>query len=51
MNNKTFASGNVAVITGAADGIGRAAAQRFASLGMRVCLVDINADALQKTAN
>ncbi|MEM8496693.1 MAG: SDR family NAD(P)-dependent oxidoreductase [Pseudomonadota bacterium] len=47
MNNDAFASGNVAVITGAADGIGRAAAQRFASMGMRVCLVDLNADALQ----
>ena len=33
-------TGNVAVVTGAASGIGLAAARRFAALGMRVCLVD-----------
>ncbi|MGY3238530.1 NAD(P)-dependent dehydrogenase (short-subunit alcohol dehydrogenase family) [Bradyrhizobium sp. USDA 4472] len=33
-----FAAGNVAVITGAASGIGRAAAERFATLGMRQVL-------------
>jgi NAD(P)-dependent dehydrogenase (short-subunit alcohol dehydrogenase family) len=38
--------GRVAVVTGAASGIGFAAARRFASLGMRVCIVDMNADAL-----
>jgi NAD(P)-dependent dehydrogenase (short-subunit alcohol dehydrogenase family) len=37
-----FAEGNVAVITGAASGIGRAAAQRFASIGMKVVLFDRN---------
>ncbi|MGF7147016.1 NAD(P)-dependent dehydrogenase (short-subunit alcohol dehydrogenase family) [Sphingomonas zeicaulis] len=35
-----FSSGKVAVITGAAGGIGHAAARRFAALGMKVCLVD-----------
>ncbi len=35
-----IAPGNVAVVTGAASGIGRAAAQRFTAAGMRVCLVD-----------
>ena len=32
--------GRVAVVTGAASGIGLAAARRLAALGMRVCLVD-----------
>ena len=35
-----FAPGNVAVVTGAAGGIGLAAARRFLELGMRVCLAD-----------
>ena len=35
-----IAPGNVAVVTGGASGIGRAAAERFAAAGMRVCLVD-----------
>jgi NAD(P)-dependent dehydrogenase (short-subunit alcohol dehydrogenase family) len=38
---------NVAVITGGASGIGLAAALRFASLGMRVCIADIGADRLK----
>jgi NAD(P)-dependent dehydrogenase (short-subunit alcohol dehydrogenase family) len=40
----------VAVITGAASGIGRALARRFAYEGMRVVLADLNADALSTTA-
>jgi NAD(P)-dependent dehydrogenase (short-subunit alcohol dehydrogenase family) len=31
---------NVAVVTGAADGIGLAACRRFAELGLRVCMAD-----------
>jgi len=42
-----IAKGRVAVITGAASGIGLAAARRFAELGMRVCMADVNATALQ----
>jgi NAD(P)-dependent dehydrogenase (short-subunit alcohol dehydrogenase family) len=40
--------GRVAVITGAASGIGLAAALRFAAMGLRVCLSDIEASALAK---
>jgi NAD(P)-dependent dehydrogenase (short-subunit alcohol dehydrogenase family) len=36
----------VAVVTGAASGIGLAAARRFASLGMRLCLADIDRNGL-----
>ena len=42
--------GNVAVITGGADGIGFAAAQRYHALGMRVCLADIEEEKLQAAA-
>jgi NAD(P)-dependent dehydrogenase (short-subunit alcohol dehydrogenase family) len=38
--------GKVAVVTGAASGIGRAMAQRFAREGMKVVLSDIEQDAL-----
>ena len=41
-----FTKGNVAVITGAASGIGLAAAKQFAGFGMSVVLVDLNVDAL-----
>jgi NAD(P)-dependent dehydrogenase (short-subunit alcohol dehydrogenase family) len=37
---KAISAGNVAVVTGAASGIGLAAAKRLALAGMRVCLVD-----------
>ncbi|MER8863448.1 SDR family NAD(P)-dependent oxidoreductase [Mesorhizobium sp. M0751] len=36
-----LASGNVAVITGAASGIGLAAAKRLATMGMKIVLADI----------
>ena len=39
-NHPAIATGQVAVVTGAASGIGLAAAVAFAGLGMRVCLAD-----------
>ena len=42
--------GNVAVITGAASGIGFAAANRFAGLGMKVVLADLPGAALERAA-
>ena len=46
---ESFAPGRTAVITGAAAGLGRAAALKCATLGMQVCLIDIDADALEAT--
>lgn len=43
-------NGKVAVITGAAEGIGRGMAERFARAGMKVVLVDINRDLLSRAA-
>jgi NAD(P)-dependent dehydrogenase (short-subunit alcohol dehydrogenase family) len=40
--------GKNAVITGAASGIGLAAARRFVAQGLHVCLADRDADALEK---
>jgi len=42
--------GNVAVITGAAGGIGLAVAQKLAGLGLRLCLADYDAKALAEAA-
>ena len=44
------AEGKVAVVTGAASGIGLSAAERFAALGMRVCLVDVAGERLASAA-
>lgn len=45
-----FAPGKVAVITGAASGIGRAAAERFSGIGMRIVLFDKDAAKLAEVA-
>ncbi len=42
-------SGKVAVVTGAASGIGRGLVQRCAQAGMRVVAADVEADALAET--
>ena len=47
---ESFAAGGIAVITGGASGIGRAAAERAAAAGMRLVLVDVNAEKLAITA-
>lgn len=40
MTHPVLAPGRVAVITGAASGIGLATCKRLASMGMRICMVD-----------
>jgi short chain dehydrogenase len=43
-------AGRVAVVTGAASGIGLALSRRFAAEGMRVVLADLDEEALDKAA-
>src|SRR3984885_4402074 len=46
MSHPVLSPDHVAVITGGASGIGFAAAQKFAGLGMKVCIADLGADRL-----
>jgi len=50
MDHPVFAPGRTAVITGAASGIGLAAAARLAALGMNVVMADRRAEPLQRAA-
>jgi NAD(P)-dependent dehydrogenase (short-subunit alcohol dehydrogenase family) len=46
MPHPVMSPDHVAVVTGGASGIGFAAAQKFASLGMKVCIADLGAERL-----
>lgn len=48
MPHPVLDSRRAAVVTGAASGIGLAAALRFAELGMPICLIDVSDDALRR---
>ena len=47
MTHPVLKAGRVAVVTGAAMGIGFAACRRFAGLGMKVCMADVDREELQ----
>jgi NAD(P)-dependent dehydrogenase (short-subunit alcohol dehydrogenase family) len=49
-NHPALALNRVAVVTGAASGIGLAAAAKFAAFGMKVCMADANGAALEAAA-
>ncbi len=50
MSHPALAPNSVAVITGGASGIGLAAANHFARLGLKVCIADHDADRLSRAA-
>jgi NAD(P)-dependent dehydrogenase (short-subunit alcohol dehydrogenase family) len=45
-----FSSSNVAVVTGGASGIGLAAAKRFITMNLKVCIADVDEERLDKAA-
>ncbi len=49
-HHPALTAGRVAVVTGAASGIGFAAARRFAAMGLRLCLADLPGEALGRAA-
>src|SRR5271163_705472 len=49
-NHPALAANRVAVVTGAASGIGLAASAKFAALGMKVCMADLSGEALEAGA-
>ena len=51
MSHPALVPGAVAVVTGGASGIGLAAAERFAALGLQVCVADLGAERLDSAAD
>ena len=51
MTHPALSSGNVAVVTGGASGIGLAAAERFAAMGLKVALADLPGARLDAAAD
>src|SRR5581483_9729103 len=49
-DHPAISEGRAAVITGAASGIGLAAARRFAGLGMKVVMADLESERLRAAA-
>jgi NAD(P)-dependent dehydrogenase (short-subunit alcohol dehydrogenase family) len=49
-NHPALTAGRVAVITGAASGIGLAAALRFSGMGLKICLADLPGATLDEAA-
>jgi NAD(P)-dependent dehydrogenase (short-subunit alcohol dehydrogenase family) len=49
-HHPALAANRVAVVTGAASGIGLAASAKFAALGMKVCMADANGEVLEAAA-
>jgi NAD(P)-dependent dehydrogenase (short-subunit alcohol dehydrogenase family) len=49
-SHPALAAKRVAVVTGAASGIGLAASAKFAALGLKVCMADLGGDALEVAA-
>jgi NAD(P)-dependent dehydrogenase (short-subunit alcohol dehydrogenase family) len=50
MTHDAFSPSNVAVVTGGASGIGLAAAKRFAGMGLKVCIADLEGARLRAAA-
>jgi NAD(P)-dependent dehydrogenase (short-subunit alcohol dehydrogenase family) len=51
MQHPAINKNSVTMITGGAAGIGLAAASRFASLGLKVCIADLGVERLFQAAN
>lgn len=50
MIHSSFSVSNVAVVTGGASGIGLAAAKHFATMGLKVCIADVDDERLRLAA-